>query len=97
MLGLAVNSAAVCSLIAVVVTWWTVSNLDAENQTRLEFQSRSFEGNVRLRCEDAGEPPGGLICFQVDKLIISRFLGIAACSFYEAGSRLTSFMRLCRS
>src|SRR5262249_41191743 len=36
---------------------------------------------------------GGLICFQVDKLIISRFLGIASVSFYEISSRLTSFMR----
>jgi O-antigen/teichoic acid export membrane protein len=36
---------------------------------------------------------GGLIAFRVDKLIVSRFLGIAAVSFYEVSSRLTSFMR----
>jgi O-antigen/teichoic acid export membrane protein len=36
---------------------------------------------------------GSLICFRVDKLIVSRFLGIAAVSFYEVSSRLTSFMR----
>ena len=36
---------------------------------------------------------GGLICFQIDKLIISLSLGIAAVSFYEVSSRLTSFMR----
>ena len=36
---------------------------------------------------------GSLICFQVPKLIVSRFLGIAAVSFYEVSSRLTLFMR----
>jgi O-antigen/teichoic acid export membrane protein len=36
---------------------------------------------------------GGLICFRVDKLIVSWFLGIASVSFYEVSSRLTSFMR----
>ena len=36
---------------------------------------------------------GGLICFRIDKLIVSRFLGIAAVSFYEFSSRMTSFMR----
>jgi len=36
---------------------------------------------------------GGLICFRLDKLIVSRFLGIASVSFYEVSSRLTSFMR----
>ena len=36
---------------------------------------------------------GSLVCFQVDKLIISRVLGIASVSFYEVSSRLTSFMR----
>src|SRR5438093_13283799 len=35
----------------------------------------------------------GLICFQVDKLVVSRVLGLAAVSFYEVSSRLTSFMR----
>jgi O-antigen/teichoic acid export membrane protein len=36
---------------------------------------------------------GGLICFQADKLIVSRVLGLAAVSFYEVSARLTSFMR----
>jgi O-antigen/teichoic acid export membrane protein len=36
---------------------------------------------------------GNLICFQADKLIVSRVLGLAAVSFYEVAARLTSFMR----
>ena len=36
---------------------------------------------------------GGLICFQADRLIVSRVLGVAAVSFYEVSARLTSFMR----
>jgi O-antigen/teichoic acid export membrane protein len=36
---------------------------------------------------------GALISFRVDKLIVSRFLGVASVSFYEVSSRLTSFMR----
>src|SRR6185503_8029093 len=36
---------------------------------------------------------GGFICFRLDKLIVSRFLGIAPVSFYEVSSRLTSIMR----
>src|SRR5260370_14500966 len=36
---------------------------------------------------------GNLICFQADKLIVSRVLGLAAVSFYQVSARLTSFMR----
>jgi O-antigen/teichoic acid export membrane protein len=36
---------------------------------------------------------GGLVSFQLPKLIISRFLGTASVSFYEVSSRLTLFMR----
>jgi O-antigen/teichoic acid export membrane protein len=36
---------------------------------------------------------GNLICFQADKLIVSRVLGLAAVSFYEVAARLASFMR----
>src|SRR5205085_5327862 len=36
---------------------------------------------------------GNLICFQADKLIVSRVLGLAAVYFYEVSARLTSFMR----
>src|SRR5437762_1666530 len=36
---------------------------------------------------------GNLTCFQADKLIVSRVLGLAGVSFYEVGARLTSFMR----
>src|SRR5205823_2614629 len=36
---------------------------------------------------------GGMVSFQVDKLIISRFQGPASVVFYEVGSRLTSAMR----
>jgi O-antigen/teichoic acid export membrane protein len=34
-----------------------------------------------------------LVCFQVDRLIVSRFLDVASVSFYELGSRLVLFMR----
>lgn len=36
---------------------------------------------------------GNLICFQADKLIVSRVLGLASVSFYEVAARLTTFMR----
>src|SRR5437879_4074360 len=36
---------------------------------------------------------GSLVCFQADKLIVSRVLGLAAVSFYEVSARLTAFMR----
>jgi O-antigen/teichoic acid export membrane protein len=36
---------------------------------------------------------GSLVCFQADKLIVSRVLGLAAVSFYEVAARLTAFMR----
>jgi O-antigen/teichoic acid export membrane protein len=36
---------------------------------------------------------GNLICFQADKLIVSRVLGLAAVSFYEVAARMAAFMR----
>jgi O-antigen/teichoic acid export membrane protein len=36
---------------------------------------------------------GNLICFQADKLIVSRVLGLAAVSFYEVAARITAIMR----
>src|SRR5262245_34597048 len=92
MLGLAVNSA-VCSFAAVVLTWWTVRTSMPKIRLGWNFNrallKEMFGYGVKMQVSRLG----GLICFQVDKLIISRFLGIAAVSFYEVGSRLTSFMR----
>jgi O-antigen/teichoic acid export membrane protein len=36
---------------------------------------------------------GSVICFQADKLIVSRVVGLASVSFYEVAARLATFMR----
>ena len=92
MLGLAVNSA-LCSFAAVVLTWWTVRTSMPKIKLGWNFNRALLEEMFGYGVKMQVSRLGGLICFQVDKLIISRFLGIAAVSFYEVGSRLTSFMR----
>lgn len=92
MYGLAVN-AVLCALIAVVLTWIHVRRCVPDVRLGWYFNRPLLREMFSYGAKIQVSRFGNLICFQVDKLIISRFLGNAAVSFYEAGSRLTSFMR----
>jgi O-antigen/teichoic acid export membrane protein len=92
MLGLAVNALA-NACFAAVITWWTLRRLIPKISVGWHFDGKLLRNMFGYGIKMQISQIGGLICFRVDKLIVSRFLGIAAVSFYEIASRLTSFMR----
>jgi O-antigen/teichoic acid export membrane protein len=90
--GLAVNSV-LTQLIAVVWTWWTVRHFMPKIRLGWHLNPHLLKEMFSYGAKIQVSQVGNLVCFNVDKLIISRFLGVATVSFYEVGSRLTSFMR----
>jgi O-antigen/teichoic acid export membrane protein len=91
-LGLAVN-ALLNACLAVVVIWWTVQRVIPKLGMSAAFDRKLLRGMLAYGMKMQVSSIGGLVSFQVPKLIISRFLGTAAVSFYEVSSRLTLFMR----
>lgn len=90
--GLAVN-ALVCAVMATVFTWWTVRQAVPKVRFAWHFNGPLLKEMFRYGAKIQVSRLGNLICFNLDKLLISRYLGSAAVSFYEVGSRLTAFMR----
>jgi O-antigen/teichoic acid export membrane protein len=92
MLGLAMN-ALVNACFAMLLAWWTLRRLIPQISVGWHFDGKllwnMFAYGIKMQISQVG----GFICFRLDKLIVSRFLGIAPVSFYEVSSRLTSFMR----
>ena len=93
MFGLAVNALInVCC--ALFLTWWMIRRTVPKISLGWHFDGKLLKEMFAYGTKMQVSRLGGLICFGgVDKLIISRFLGIASVSFYEVSSRLTSFMR----
>jgi O-antigen/teichoic acid export membrane protein len=92
MLGLAVN-ALVNAFFALVLTWWVLHRMVPQIAPGWHFDGKLLRSMFAYGLKLQVSQVGALICFRVDKLIVSRFLGIASVSFYEVSSRLTSFMR----
>ncbi len=92
MFGLAVN-ALVNVCLGLVLTWWAVGRAVPQISIGWHFDGKLLREMFAYGVKIQVSRLGGLICFQVDKLIISRVLGTASVSFYEVSSRLTSFMR----
>lgn len=90
--GLALNSL-VTQVIAVGWTWWTIRRFMPKVRLAWHFNRPLLKEMFSYGAKIQISRFGNLVCFNVDKLIISRFLGITTVSFYEVGSRLTSFMR----
>src|SRR5262249_53014913 len=92
MFGMAANGVIAPALTA-CVAWWTLKRALPQASLVGRFDS----GVIRDMCGYGVKMQisrfGGMVSFQVDKLIISRFYGPASVSFYEVGSRLTSAMR----
>jgi O-antigen/teichoic acid export membrane protein len=92
MLGLAVNSLInVCC--AFLLAWWTAGRTIPKLFLGVRFDGKLLREMFRFGIKMQVSSLGGVVCFQVPKLIVSRFLGTAAVSFYEVSSRLTLFMR----
>jgi O-antigen/teichoic acid export membrane protein len=92
MRGLAVN-ALVNACFAILLTWWKLRRTIPDVSIGWHFDGRLLKNMFGYGLKMQVSQVGGLICFRVDKLIVSRFLGIASVSFYEVSSRLTAFMR----
>jgi O-antigen/teichoic acid export membrane protein len=92
MFGLALN-AVVCALIAVALTGVTLKREVPKIRFAWNFDGKLLRDMFGYGFKISVSRLGGLICFQADKLIVSRALGLAAVSFYEVSARLTSFMR----
>ncbi len=92
MLGLAVNSVLLATMTA-LAAWRSMRRVEPEVGLAWRPDPALFKEMFAYGAKLQFSRLGGLVCFQVDKLIISRFLGVAAVSFYEVASRLTLFMR----
>jgi O-antigen/teichoic acid export membrane protein len=90
--GLAVN-ALLNACLAVLLTTWAVQRAIPKLGMSAGFDRKLLRGMLAYGTKMQVSSIGGLVSFQVPKLIISRFLGTAAVSFYEVSSRLTLFMR----
>ncbi len=91
-LGLAMNSL-ISGVIAAFVTWYRLRRMMPKIRLGWHFNGKLLREMFTYGTKIQVSNFGSLVCFQIDKLIISRVLGVASVSFYEVGSRLTSFMR----
>ncbi len=92
MLGLAINSV-VLALLTLAAAWRSLKRVHPGLAINWSIDARFVREMFGYGAKLQVSRLGGLVCFQIDKLIISRFLGVAAVSFYEVASRLTLFMR----
>lgn len=92
MLGLAMNTLS-NACFAMLLTWWTLRRTMPSISLGWHFDGKLLRSMFAYGIKMQVSQVGGLICFRIDKLIVSRFLGIASVSFYELSSRMTSFMR----
>jgi O-antigen/teichoic acid export membrane protein len=92
MFGMAVNGVIAPALTA-CAAWWTLKRVLPEASLVWRFDVALFREMFSYGLKMQVSRFGGMVSFQVDKLLISRFHGPATVSFYEVGSRLTSAMR----
>jgi O-antigen/teichoic acid export membrane protein len=92
MLGLAMNALVVAGF-SVLLTGWTVLRAVPNISLGWHFDGTLLRSMFAYGIKMQVSQIGSLVCFRIDKLLVSRFLGIASVSFYEVSSRLTSFMR----
>jgi O-antigen/teichoic acid export membrane protein len=92
LLGLAMNSL-ICSILTVFLAWATLKRVLPQVRLGWYFDIKLLRDMFNYGAKIQVSRFGGLVCFQIDKLIISRVLGPASVSFYEVSSRVTSFMR----
>jgi O-antigen/teichoic acid export membrane protein len=90
--GLALNSL-VCACIALFLGWWTVRRVIPEVSLTWGLDGGLLRDMLRYGSKIQISRLGSHICFQLDKPVISMFLGIGAVSFYEIGARLANFLR----
>ena len=90
--GLALN-ALINAVLAIGLSFATVKRTVSKISLGWNFDVRLLREMFGYGLKISVSRIGNMICFQADKLIVSRVLGLAAVSFYEVAARLTSFMR----
>src|SRR5205823_2793289 len=90
--GLALN-ALINAVFGIVLSFTTVKRSIPKISLGWNFERKLLREMFGYGLKISVSRVGNLICFQADKLIVSRVLGLAAVSFYEVSARLTSFMR----
>jgi O-antigen/teichoic acid export membrane protein len=90
--GLALN-ALINSVLNIGLSFVTVKRAAPEISLGWNFDRKLLREMFGYGLKISVSRIGNLICFQADKLIVSRVLGLAAVSFYEVAARMAAFMR----
>jgi len=90
--GLALNALAT-SLVSVVISWYAVRRALPSISFGFHFDGKLLREMFTYGTQILVSRLGGLACFQVDKLIVARFLGVASLKFYEVSARMATLMR----
>jgi O-antigen/teichoic acid export membrane protein len=90
--GLALN-ALINALLGIVLSFTTVKRSIPKISLGWNFERKLLQEMFGYGLKISVSRVGNLICFQADKLIVSRVLGLAAVSFYEVAARMAGFMR----
>jgi O-antigen/teichoic acid export membrane protein len=90
--GLAMNAIA-NSLLYVAISWYSVRRTIPQISLGFHFDGNLLKEMFKYGSQILVSRVGGLACFQLDKLIAAKFLGIASVKFYEVSARIATLMR----
>ncbi len=90
--GLALNAIA-NSVMYVVISWYSVRRAIPAISLGFYFDGKLLKEMFTYGTQILVSRVGGLTCFQLDKLIAAKFLGVASVKFYEVSARMATLMR----
>lgn len=90
--GLALN-AFINSVLAILLSFVAVKRAVSKISLGWHFDAELLRDMFSYGLKISVSRIGSVICFQADKLIVSRVVGLASVSFYEVAARLATFMR----
>src|SRR6185436_19089245 len=91
--GLAINAIA-NSVLFVAISWYSVRRAIPAVSLGFHFDGALLKEMFTYGSQILVSRIGGLACFQLDKLIAAKFLGIASVKFYEVSARIATLMRV---
>jgi O-antigen/teichoic acid export membrane protein len=77
----------------VVISWFSVRRTLPAISLGVHFDGALLREMFTYGTQILVSRVGGLACFQVDKLIAAKFLGVASVIFYEVSARMATLMR----
>jgi O-antigen/teichoic acid export membrane protein len=90
--GLALNAIA-NAILYVAISWYAVRRAIPAVSLSFQFDGQLLKEMFKYGSQILVSRVGGLACFQLDKLIAARFLGVASVKFYEVSARMATLMR----